>query len=171
MKVLLEKFQVSCIGCSDGLLYTGNAVYITFISLHEDVPLLDISGAKVMESVKGISASITGRSTYSAIIQSLSTTHKWHFRAFACNQVGCEAPSLFLPSPLILFAAAPSIVQDLSLVRKTDKSITVGWNAPVSHGGYKVVGFFIEFDTSPSIASQVVRSSENFFIEVENFTS
>lgn len=164
---------VSCLSCSDDLLYAGSEVSITFLSLYGDVPLLDISdiNSTVIESVKGVSASVCGRATYSAIIRSLFIMRTWYVRAFACNQVGCGAPALFLPSPLLLFATAPSIVQDLSLVRKTGKSITVGWNAPVSHGGRELTDFVIEYSTSPAFISVEVEGTRRLFSKAENAES
>ncbi len=138
---------VSCVDdCTTGVLYTGSKISKTFYYSKD-------TNTTVIESVKGVSASVTGGYRYSAIMRSISAAKRWYVRAFACNQVGCRAPALFLPLPVLLFVPSPYVVQDLALVRKADTSITVGWNDPISQGGSKLADFIIEYDTWPAIAS------------------
>ena len=152
---VLGDVSVSCLGCSDNMILTGCEISITFLSFHGDVPLLDVSdgNSSFVESVKGVSAMVTGRSTYAARISNLAFKREWYVRVFACNRIGCGASVMSLPCPLLLFRLAPSVLRDVAVLRKTDKSIDIGWNGPSSGGGNELVDFVIELSASPAFTS------------------
>ena len=152
----LGKVDVTCLGCDDTAIKQGDSILLHFLSYRGDLPPVTVSdpSAAVSEIVKGSSQFVVGKSPYTAKISDLTSLNDWHIRVFAYNGIGEGPPSMAWPYPLRLAPVAPQAPEDVSVSIDSATSLTVSWNRPSSIGDIQLSGFIIEYDTTPSFASQ-----------------
>ena len=92
--------------------------HITFNSLQGDIPnvILSDPNTTVNEIKKGRSQIVIGKSSYSTMIEGLSTVHQWFVRVFAYNINGGGNPGNAHPFPVQTHITAPSIVQNFIVI-------------------------------------------------------
>ena len=147
---------MKCDTCPGNLVTSGHDIFLTFMSLRGDIPNISISDPSVIviEITKGLCQYQVGRSTYSAIIEGLTSSTDWYVRIFAYNNIGGGNPTNAWAFPLRLHHVAPSVPREVSVTTHSSRSILVSWNRPLTNGGSNIENFVIEYDTSPSFTSQ-----------------
>ena len=154
--VVVECSTCALVGSGSNEIAPGDTVFITFLSMRGDVPLMTVSdpSASVSEVIKGSPQPVIGRSTYWTIIKGLSSVNRWNVRVQAYNAVGGGVIEAAQQNEIQTFVQSPMEPQEIIVTRGSDaSSLLVSWDEPLSNGGASIDSFVVQYDTSPAFTS------------------
>ena len=144
--------HTKCLTCIGNMIGASEVIQIKFLSTLGDVPAISISDSSVLvtEFKKGQTQRVVGQSTYSTVIETLSSLSPWYIRIFTYNRIGGGPPSDAWLFPLRTRVVSPTPPRNVILEKRTANSLNSSWNGPESDGGGSVKSYLIEYDISPT---------------------